>query len=106
MKVSPNNVHNKTLKNSSKEDIQSKIKEKFGKDFSDKKAVKTDGPAATVELSAKSKGVTNSTEEAFGDIQKNDPNSPETQEKLKGLLRSGGFDFSEKERQVLSQILK
>lgn len=39
------------------------------------------------------------------DIATNDPNAPETQEKLKDILKSGGFKFSEKERKVLSGIL-
>ncbi len=39
------------------------------------------------------------------DIATNDPNSPETQEKLKDILKTGAFKFSEKERKVLSGIL-
>ncbi len=43
--------------------------------------------------------------EAFGDIKKNDPEDPNTKEKLKGVLTAGGFNFSEKEREVLGKIL-
>ncbi len=36
----------------------------------------------------------------------NDPKTPETQEKLKHLLTCGGFNFSDKERKVLGEVLK
>lgn len=39
------------------------------------------------------------------DIVTNDPNSEETQEKLKTALSMGSFAFSEKERNVLDKIL-
>jgi len=45
-------------------------------------------------------------EEIASDIGKNDPKAPETRGKLQTLLSSGGFNFSEKEREALSQILK
>lgn len=44
--------------------------------------------------------------EPFGDVKKNDPNDPNTKEKLKGVLTAGAFNFSAKERDVLSRILK
>jgi hypothetical protein len=40
------------------------------------------------------------------DVGKNDPNDEMTRSKLQTLVTSGGFNFSEKEREVLSQILK
>ncbi|EPZ49574.1 hypothetical protein M902_0667 [Bacteriovorax sp. BAL6_X] len=43
--------------------------------------------------------------EPFGDIAKNDPKDPATQEKLKGVLTAGAFNFSDKERDVLAKIL-
>lgn len=39
------------------------------------------------------------------DIAKNDPTDPNTQEKLKTVLKQGSFGFSDKEKAVLSQIL-
>ena len=44
--------------------------------------------------------------EVVGDIKKNDPNDPMTKEKLKTLLTSGAVNFGDKERAVLSKILK
>lgn len=44
-------------------------------------------------------------EPVIGDVKKNDPNDPNTKEKLKSALSMGAFDFGEKERAVLSQIL-
>lgn len=40
------------------------------------------------------------------DVSKNDPNSPETTEKLKSILSTGAFHFNEKERDALSKILE
>lgn len=45
-------------------------------------------------------------EEAKGDVGFNNPNDPATVGKLKDLVSSGGFSFSDKERGVLEQILK
>lgn len=39
------------------------------------------------------------------DIAQNDPTAPETQEKLKKVISTGAFSFSEKERSVLEKIL-
>jgi hypothetical protein len=39
------------------------------------------------------------------DINSNDPNDVITQEKLRGLVQKGGFNFSDKEKQVLAGIL-
>ena len=36
----------------------------------------------------------------------NDPKAPETQGKLREILRSGAFSFSDKERSVLGKILE
>ena len=40
-----------------------------------------------------------------GQLAKNDPKDPLTQEKLKSLLTGGGFGFSEQERKTLEKIL-
>lgn len=41
----------------------------------------------------------------IGDVGANDPNDPTVHEKLKGLLRSGAFNFNDQERNVLGTIL-
>lgn len=40
------------------------------------------------------------------DIRENNPSNPATTERLKELVKSGGFHFSKKERAVLGEILK
>jgi hypothetical protein len=44
--------------------------------------------------------------EAPGDVGLNNPKDPATREKLRKILSSGGFSFSERERQVLGNILE
>lgn len=39
------------------------------------------------------------------DIAKNDPNDSNTQEKLRTILKTGGFSFSQKEKETLASIL-
>lgn len=46
-----------------------------------------------------------SADEVLGDVGLNDPKDPMTTEKLKGVLTSGGVNFSAKEREVLAGIL-
>ena len=43
--------------------------------------------------------------QAFSDIGNNDPNNDMTHDKLKKILESGGFNFNEKERAALEEIL-
>jgi hypothetical protein len=66
-------------------------------------------PPVKVEVSSKSKIIpkgTNAAEHLLkSDIASNRPDDEMTQEKLKGLLRTGGFSFSDKERKALSSIL-
>ncbi len=40
-----------------------------------------------------------------GDVGKNDPNDSNTRSKLKEAVKMGSFNFSQKEREVLNQIL-
>jgi len=89
-------------KKMSKADIEQMVKAKFGK-VAQKKAPPP--IEEKVELSSK-KGVSNSDEENFGDIHKNSPDSEVTQEKLKSILKGGGFNFNDRERKALSEILK
>lgn len=79
---------------------------------------KKTAPAAQVDLTKKAKPevekpaiqeaseAQEKVEEVVSDVGINDPNAPETRGKLQTLLSSGGFKFSEKERQALSEILK
>ena len=86
----------------SPEEIKARIKSKFGKDLNEQKAKKV----VEDKVEVKKKGVSSSKDENFGDIGSNDPNSELTQSKLKDLLKTGSFQFSERERKALSQILK
>lgn len=79
--------------------IKEKIKAKFGDKFQEKKS-----PKEKVELS--NSAVKNSSEEDFGDVKSNDPNSSVTKDKLKDILRTGAFQFNPKERETLAKILK
>lgn len=41
-----------------------------------------------------------------GDVSINDPTDPNTRSKLREAVQMGTFNFSQKEREVLNQILK
>ena len=92
---------NKVKKKLSKEDIDAKIKAKFGE-----KAEKKKAPEEKVEFSDKSKAKAKEGESTMGDIGSNKPDAAETREKLKSILKMGGFDFNDKERKALATILK
>lgn len=96
---SAQSINNKPKK-MSKEDIEARVRAKFGK-VAEKKA--PEPKPDTTEIH--SKGVSHSDEESFGDIKQNDPGSDITQEKLRGILKNGGFNFNDKERKALGQIL-
>lgn len=87
----------------SPEELRERVSAKFGEKAQLVKP-QPKPPVDTAEV--KTKGVKNSTEEDFGDIAKNDPKSEVTQEKLKTILKNGGFNFNDRERQALSEILK
>lgn len=61
-----------------------------------------------VELKSKDvqKEKTQGEQEDISDLAHNDPRSPETQEKLRHVLRNNAFNFSDRERQVLGEILE
>jgi hypothetical protein len=42
----------------------------------------------------------------IGDVGKNDPTDSMTQQKLKSMLQANAFNFSQKEREALADILK
>lgn len=88
-------------KSLSKDEIRAKIQDKFGDVKKPAKKIVKD----KVEIS-KSVGVKSQGEIGFGDLGVNDPNSEDTQEKLRGILKAGAFNFSDKERAALGEILK
>lgn len=93
--------------NSDKSELHLKLKQKFGKDFERKdkapKAESVDSPATRVSIDSSGKKEVG--EEPIGDIKSNDPKSEVTQEKLRAILKTGAFNFNDKERQALSSIL-
>lgn len=94
---------------SPKEELRAKLAEKFGDKFKAKAEIdkeKQQAKAAEVEISDSAKKKAHIDPEGFGDVKNNDPNSEETKIKLKALLQTGGFNFSDKERGALSEILK
>lgn len=89
-------------KNKARLELQKKLQAKFGDKVIPKKKPKVD--EAQISEKAKKKVAIGADE--FGDIKSNNPTSEETREKLKGLLKTGAFNFSEKERAALKDILK
>lgn len=93
-------VKNKALtKKLSPEDIAQRVAGKFGNKASIKKAAPAPAVDTKVELNSK-ETITHS------DVGSNNPASELTKEKLRGLLKGGGFDFNGKERKALAEILK
>lgn len=100
MKVNNASSQNTMSRNDKKQaEIRAKLAEKFGDKILPKKK-------DNVEISVKVEKRPEAGDENFADIKKNDPNSEDTRVKLSGLLKSGGFHFSDKERAALSEILK
>jgi hypothetical protein len=114
MKTSHVTNHSSPAKSKiSQEEIMAKVEAKFGKKAG-QKAKSEDKDAApapksdSIEISksAKIKKSIDDKDVVIGDIGKNDPKEEITKEKLKGLIKSGGFSFSDKEREALGEILK
>lgn len=80
--------------------IREKLAQKFGKKVLPKK--KED----KVEISAKAEKRLEPGDDKYADIGTNDPKNEDTRAKLMGLMKSGGFQFSDKEREALSEILE
>lgn len=78
-----------------KSDIQARIQARFGKQAELKQPRVVQD---TVELNSKGSS-------ASADADNNDPDSTVTRDKLRGILKAGGFDFNAKERKALSEIL-
>lgn len=99
-----NTISSSTKSINSKSSLKNKLKAKFGNKFSKAEKLNKLKELEKVEVSKKSKKLANS-ESSFGDVKDNNPQSDLTQAKLKGLIRSGGFQFNDKEREALSKIL-
>lgn len=87
----------------SKEEIKARIQKEFGIKIGKKPAAKSEKSDTVVSID--SKGKKEVKDDGFGDIKNNHPGSDITQEKLRGILRSGAFDFNSKERKALDSIL-
>lgn len=86
------------------EQKQAAIRAKLAAKFGDK--VLPEKKAAKVEISSKAEKRLEKGDDKFADVGDNDPSKEETRAKLSGLLKSGGFQFSDKERAALSEILE
>ena len=88
-------------------DIIKKLEAKFGDKFKSKKKEIVPKVEDKIELSESKTApkLEGKTAEVIGDIGANNPNDPETREKLKHLLTQGAFNFSEQEKAALSKIL-
>jgi hypothetical protein len=90
----------------SKISLEDKLKAKFGNKFNDAKKINSENAKAKMKVEISNKAKAKSSPEGFsGDIKDNSPDNEMTQEKLKSLIRSGGFQFNDKEREALSHIL-
>lgn len=104
MKIAPNRDP-KVLKKENKlsqSEVNERIKAKFGNKILHKKARPKIVDKADIQTKG---GISNSTEDDFGDIKANDPSSQLTHDKLKGILKSGAFNFNDRERSTLAKIL-
>ncbi len=96
-------------KKMSKDELKVKLAAKFGKDIGNAKAkaeAKAKAKAAAeADISKKAKNKDHIDKEGFGDVKKNNPNSDVTRDKLRGILKMGAFNFSDKEKAALGDIL-
>lgn len=83
---------------------QAEIRAKLAAKFGNKVLPKQKEDKA--EISVKAQKRAEPGDEDFADVKNNNPNSEETREKLKALLKTGAFHFNDKERGALSEILK
>lgn len=91
----------------SEEQVRKKIEAKFGKEILEKpKKDEAQISQKSKQLSQAETKIIDKDDVVIGDIGKNNPADSVTQDKLKHLIRSGGFSFNEKERLALQEILK
>lgn len=88
-------------KKSSQEEINNRLKEKFGSKIKTKKPEPAQEPAAKAEEIKQNFNVNQ-----VATVGENAPDSEVTQDKLREILKTGAFDFNQKERKVLANILK
>lgn len=92
-----------------KREIQEAAKfntQKTGDTFLNESALVKVKPVAPAVMMDSQEAITKAEDVVIGDVQKNDPSDPVTHGKLKTVLSKGAFSFSEKERDVLAQILQ
>lgn len=114
LEVSQNNALNK-IKAAKKESVRDKMSEKLAKKFGEKFTSAKEKNAELLKISEKAKkkakleGKDALSKDGGSDLLNgkfnNDPNSKETTNKLKSLVMGNAFNFSEKERDVLSKII-
>ena len=95
MKVNMAHSSQLTPRQSKENHIKARLKAKFGDKIQEKKAKKVDSEISHQNLQVKQEAT----------VGKNDPSSVGTQDKLRDLLKTGAFDFDQKERRVLDKIL-
>lgn len=108
MKINTNNKESKGLekvekKKMSDSEIREKIATKKESDISAIVALKSQkklGEGFMKEVPEKN------SEEILKDVSLNNPNDSNTQEKLKSALRTGAFNFNDREREALTKILQ
>lgn len=101
--------------NLSAQEIRERVAKGLGKDISDKTKLSNSGKkwgnsfmdngTEGTKANAENGEAAQASDKPVGDINSNDPNDAVTQEKLRDLVAKGGFNFSEKEKQVLAGIL-
>lgn len=95
-------------KQNDNDELRKKLAEKFGKDVIGEAQKKQE--AAEISKKAKNMAegdgkIIDKADAVIGDVNKNDPADSITQDKLKQVLRTGAFNFNEKERNALQEIL-
>ncbi len=111
LKMSPEDIRNKieARKNenqANKMESVKTLKPSLGEGFLNEDAPKKIIPKDVEAVEGKKTTISVETIEKEPDVGKNHPKDPMTSEKLKSVLDMGAFQFSAKEREVLSQILK
>lgn len=114
--ISPEAIKLKIAENEAKTKLTEKevvSTKKFGDTFLNENALKKDLHMVKKDIIAEKEkmieeGQSPNTKDFIikSDVQLNDPKDTNTQEKLKTVLAKGAFNFSPKEREALSSILK
>jgi hypothetical protein len=102
---SPQTTTKQAKKKQTQSVIEARLAEKFGKEFGKTKKMKEQTDISKAKKKKEVVDASGEEKESFGDIGLNDPKSAATREKLKSVLQTGAFGFSDKERKALSEIL-